>query len=148
MRARLVLGLSLAIVLPASAALAENWELHIPDRLELAAGAGGALPIAIAVDRGFKISKDAAIIVDLAPDSAIGVKRRRLGRTDAVDPDADAPRFSVALRGDTAGDFSVRVRLRFWLCGGRVCHPVEARRNVVISVTGPGPAPPPNPPSP
>ncbi len=138
----------LALVLAASPAAAEQWELRIPERVELVAGAPGALPIAIAVDRGLKISKDAAIILDLAPDSAIGVKRRRLGRAEAVDPGADAPRFSVALRADTAGDFAVRVRLRFWLCGSRVCHPVEARRNVVISVTTPAPAPAPNPPTP
>ena len=136
---------AVALLLAGSPASAERWELTIPERLELAAGAGGALPIAIAVDRGLKISKDAAIIVDLAPDSAITVKRRRLGRTDAVDPDADAPRFSVALRADTPGDFALRVRLRFWLCGSKSCRPVEARRNVAISVTAPAAAPTPNP---
>ncbi len=134
--------------LAASSASAERWELTIPERLELAAGAGGALPIVIAVDRGLKISKDAAIIVDLAPDSAITVKRRRLGRTDAVDPDADAPRFSVGVRADTPGDFALRVRLRFWLCGSKSCQPVEARRNVVISVTAPAAGPTPNPATP
>lgn len=138
----------LVLWLAASPASAERWELAIPERLEVAAGAGGALPIALAVDRGLKISKDAAIIVDLAPDSAIAVKRRRLGRTDAVDPDADAPRFSVALRADTPGDFGLRVRLRFWLCGTKSCRPVEARRNVVISVTAAAAAPTPNPATP
>lgn len=135
----------LVLLLAASPASAERWELTIPERLELTAGAGGALPIVIAVDRGLEISKDAAIIVDLAPDNAIAVKRRRLGRTDAVDPDAGAPRFSVALRADTPGDFALRVRLRFWLCGSKSCRPVEARRNVVISVTA---APTPNPSTP
>ena len=139
---------ALALLLAASPASAERWELTIPERLDLVAGAGGALPITIAVDRGLKISKDAAIIVDLAPDSAITVKRRRLGRTDAVDPDADAPRFSVALRAETPGDFALRVRLRFWLCGAKSCRPVEARRNVAISVTAPAAAPTPNPATP
>lgn len=138
----------LALVLAVSPARAERWELKIPERLELVAGAGGALPIAVTIDRGLRISKDAAIIVDLAPDAAIGIKRRRLGRADAVDPDADAPRFSVALRADTPGDFAMRVRIRLWLCGSRVCRPVEARRNVAISVTAPPAPTPANPPAP
>lgn len=128
------LAVVLALLLVASSARADRWELQIPERIEVVAGTGGALPVTITVDRGQRISKDAAVILDLAPDSAIGIKRRRLGRPDAVDPDADAPRFSVALRTDTPGDYAIRVRLRFWLCGAKVCRPVEARRNVTIAV--------------
>src|SRR5690606_37071454 len=127
----------LAVVTAASPAAAERWTLQVPERLELVAGAGGSLPIAIELERGQRVSRDAGVILDLAPDAAIGVKRRRLGRSDAVDPDADAPRFNVALRADTPGDFALRVRLRFWVCGTRVCRPVDARRNVAISVTAP-----------
>lgn len=118
-----------------------SWELRIPERMELVAGAGGTLPITIVLDRGLTISRDAALIVDLTPDAAIAIKRRRLGRADAVDPDAGAPRFSIALRSDTPGDFGVRVRLRFWVCGKRVCRPAEARRNVAIAVLPPPPTP-------
>ena len=124
----------LAVLLVATPATADRWDLQVPERLEVVAGTGGALPITISIDRGQRISKDAAIILDLAPDNAIGVKRRRLGRADAVDPDADAPRFNVALRADTPGDYAMRVRLRFWLCGAKVCRPVEARRNVTVAV--------------
>jgi len=130
-------AVALALLLVATPAAAERWGLQIPERIEVVAGTGGALPITISIDRGQRISKDAAIILDLAPDSAIGIKRRRLGRADAVDPDADAPRFAVALRTDTPGDFSMRVRLRFWLCGAKVCKPVEAKRNVTIAVAAP-----------
>lgn len=114
-----------------------GWDLRIPERVELAAGAGGTLPIALAVDRGLSISKDAGIVVDLAPEGAVSVKKRRLGRNDAVDPDADAPRFAVALRADHPGDFTLKVRLRFWVCGQKVCRPVEARRTVAIAVGAP-----------
>jgi hypothetical protein len=143
-------SVALAMVATLSVAHAEpraaGWELRVPERLEVVAGAGGALAIEVSVDRGLAISKAAAILLDLAPDSAVGLKRRRLGRTDAVDPDADSPRFSVAFRADTPGDYAMRVRLRFWLCGQKVCRPAEARRNVVISVTAPvAPAIPPSP---
>lgn len=125
----------LAAARRADAQPAPGWELRIPERVELVAGAGGTLPIALAVDRGFSISKDAGTVVDLAPEGAVSIKKRRLGRNDAVDPDADAPRFSVALRADTAGDFTIKVKLRFWVCGRKVCKPAEARRTVAIAVT-------------
>ena len=114
-----------------------GWELRIPERVELANGASGTLPIALSLDRGRTISKDAGLTIDLAPDAAVQIKKRRLGRADAVDPEADAPRFAVPIRAEAAGDFSVRVRIQFWLCGQKVCRPVEARRTVIVAVTTP-----------
>jgi hypothetical protein len=127
---------SLALVLLFTAtASAESWDIKIPERVEMTTTAGGTLPINIVVDRGMSLSKDASIVIDLAPEPGVTVKRRRLGRTDAVDPEADAPRFSVPLRADNPGDFALRVRLRFWLCGQKVCKPVDAKRTVTVAVT-------------
>jgi hypothetical protein len=126
---------ALALLLLSSTAFAEpGWELRVPERVELVAGAGGTLPIAIAVDRGQTISKDGGIILDVAPDG-VTVTKRRLGRADAVDPDADAPRFAVPLRAAAAGDFTVKLHLRFWLCGAKVCKPIDARRTVAVAVS-------------
>ena len=105
------------------------------ERIELAAGATAPLAIALAVDRGLTVSKDAAVIIDLAPDPGLTVKKKRLGRGDAVDPDADAPRFAVGIRGDTPGDHVVRLHVRFWLCGTRSCRPIDARRVATVAVT-------------
>jgi len=119
-------------------AYAETWELKVPERVDLTAGTSGTLPISLAVDRGRTISKDAGIVLDLAPEGGgVTVKKRRLGRGDAVDPDADAPRFSVPLRAEAAGDFVLHVRLRFWVCGQKVCKPVDVKRNVTVSVVPP-----------
>lgn len=119
-------------------ASADTWELKIPDRVEVTAGASGTLPIALAVDRGKSISKDAGIMLDLAPEGgSVSVKKRRLSRADAVDPDADAPRFAIPVRAETAGDFALHVRLRFWVCGQKVCKPVDVKRNVTVTVTAP-----------
>jgi hypothetical protein len=137
-----------ARVEPATAEPATGARVEIPERVELVAGAGGTLSIAVTLDRGLTVSRDADVILDLAPDSAIAIKRRRLRRADAVDPAADAPRFAIALRADTAGDFRMRVHLRFWVCGTKVCKPVDARRNVAIAVAAPPPAPTPPPASP
>jgi hypothetical protein len=80
------------------------------------------------------------VIVDLAPEAGVTVKKRRLGRGDAVDPEADAPRFAVGLRGDAPGDHVVRLHIRFWLCGTRSCRPIDVRRIATIAV---GPLTPP-----
>lgn len=125
----------LVILLLTATASADSWEIKIPERVEMTTTAGGTLPISIVVDRGMSLSKDASIVIDLAPEPGVSVKRRRLGRTDAVDPEADAPRFAVPLRADNAGDFALRVRLRFWLCGQKICRPVDAKRTVTVAVT-------------
>ena len=88
----------LALVLlfvPAEAQHAPGWDLRIPERIELAVAASGTLPITIQPDRGQTISKDAGLVIDLAPEGSVTIKKRRLGRGDAVDPEADAPRFAV-----------------------------------------------------
>ena len=109
-------------------------DVRVPERVDAVAGTSVALPIAIAVDRGLTVSKDAPVIVDLAPDTGVTIKKRRLGRGDAVDPDADAPRFTVAVRADAAGEHAVKIRLRLWLCGGKVCRPLDVRRQTTIAV--------------
>lgn len=136
MRARAVIAVMTAAAgAPATARADTGWEVRIPDKLEIAAGATATLPIAIAVDRGLTISRDAGLIVDLAPEAGVIIKRRRLARTEAVDPEADAPRFAVPLRAETAGAHVVTVRVRFWLCGGRVCRPIDQKRSVAVTVT-------------
>jgi len=126
-----------AIVVGASSAAAQRdpgWEVKVPDRVEVAPGGTATLPIAIAVDRGLAISKDAALIIDLAPDPGVAIKKRRLGRTDAADPEADAPRFAVPVRADAAGEYSVKLHVRFWLCGAKVCRPIDVRRSTTVAV--------------
>lgn len=131
MRAALLI---IAIAAPAYAQPA-NWEIKVPDKVEVAQGATVQVPITIAVDRGFSISKDGPVLIDLAPEPGLLIKKRRLGRVDAVDPEADVPRFVVPVRGETSGDHLVKARIRLWLCGGKVCRPLDVKRQVAVSVT-------------
>jgi hypothetical protein len=119
---------------PAAAQRDPGWEVRSPDKLELQPGAPGTLPIAIAVDRGLTISKDAGLTIDLSGDTGVVIRKRRLGRSDAADPDADGPRFAVPIHADAAGDYTVKLHIRFWLCGGKVCRPVDTRRTVAVAV--------------
>ena len=135
------LALVVVLAVQAEAQRAPGWELRVPERIELAAGASGTLPITLTIDRGQTISKDAGMTIDLAPDGSIAIKRRRLSRADAVDPEAEAPRFAVPLRAETAGDFAVKLRVRFWLCGTKVCRPIDAKRTIAIAVGAPAAVP-------
>jgi hypothetical protein len=120
---------------------ADGWELKVPERLALVAGASGTLPLTIAIERGLTVSKDAGVILDLAPGPGIVIKRHRLGRGDAVDPDADDPRFAVPVRAEGAGDYTLKLHVQFWLCGKRACRPVEARRTIAVAVAPPSASP-------
>lgn len=141
-------ALALAALLLASGAEAQRqpgWEVRVGDKIELVAGTSGTIPVSIAVDRGLTVSRDAQVIVDLTPEPGLTFRKRRLGRTDAVDPEADAPRFAVAVRGDAEGEHTVKLRVRFWLCGGKACRPIDVRRTATVTVTA---APPPADPAP
>ena len=133
--------LAAALGAPAVAQGDPGWDVRVPERIDVAVGQAAPLSIAIAVDRGLTVSKDAAVILDLALDAGASVKKRRLGRGDAMDPDADAPRFVVPVRGDDPGDHAVRLHLRFWLCGARACRPIDVRRTATISVAAQTPKP-------
>lgn len=127
----------LVLVLLATTAGAQGWEVRIPERVEVTLGEPGTLPIAIAVDRGLVISKDAPVIVDVAAATGVTPRKPRLGRADAVDPEADAPRFAVPLKATATGEHVVQIRLRMWLCGGRSCRPLDVKRRAIVAVTGP-----------
>jgi hypothetical protein len=126
---------------PAEAQRDAGWDVRVAERIEVAPGATAPLAIALAVDRGLTVSRDAAVIIDLAPDPGVGVKKRRLGRGDAVDPGADAPRFAAIVRGEAPGEHAVRLHVRFWLCRTRICRPIDVRRVTTVSVLAPGSAP-------
>ena len=128
--------LALIVLVSARVAAAQEpttYKLDVPEHLDFAVG-DGSLPVAIQIERGQNISKDAGLTLDIAPDAGIVVKRRRLARSDAIDPDEDSPRFAIPLHGDAAGDFTLKLHLRFWLCGTKVCRPIDARRTVTIRV--------------
>jgi hypothetical protein len=128
------LGLAMLVCAPAQAQRDLGWDVRVAERVDVAVGGSAPLTIAIAVDRGLAVSKEAAVIVDLEPDAGIAVKKRRLGRGDAVDPEADAPRFAVPVRGESAGEHGLRLRIRFWLCSARICRPIDVRRTAIVAV--------------
>lgn len=138
---RLLLATLLVVGARAEAQRQPAWEVRVSDRVEVVAGAQGALSVSIAVDRGLAVSKDAPVIVDLAADPGVWMRKKRLGRGDAVDPEADAPRFAAPIKAEAAGSHAIKVRVRFWLCGGKSCRPIDVRRTATLEVTAPAPPP-------
>jgi hypothetical protein len=129
-----VLAVLVALTVTAAAQREPGWEVRVPERLEVAVGDSGTLPIAIAVDRGLAISKDAPVIVELVAPAGVTIKKTRLGRPDAVDPGADAPRFAVVVKPTEPGDHVLKIRLRAWLCGGKACRPLDVQRQAIVAV--------------
>ena len=134
--------LALLLATGADAQRQPGWEVRVPDKVELATGASGTVALSIAVDRGLTVSKDADVIVDVVTEQGVTVRKKRLGRRDAVDPEADAPRFAIPVRADADGEHPVKLRVRFWLCGGKVCKPIDVRRTATVAVTAPATTPP------
>jgi hypothetical protein len=131
--------LALLLASGAEAQRQPGWEVRVADRVELVTGASGTVAVSIAVDRGLTVSRDADVIVDLAPEQGVSIRKRRLGRRDAVDPEADAPRFAIPVKADADGEHAVKVRIRFWLCGGRACKPIDVTKTAVVAVATPAP---------
>lgn len=125
----------LVVLLVASSASAQGWEVRMPEKIAATVGDAATLPIAIAVDRGLVISRDAPVILDVSSNGGVTTRKARLGRNDAVDPGADAPRFDVPLKAAQPGEHVVKIRLRMWLCGGRSCRPLDIRRQTVVVTT-------------
>lgn len=135
---RRALALLFAIAATAHAQPAQpGWEINVPDKLEVTQGQVARLPITIAVDRGLSVSKSGPVLIDLSPDAGLYIKKRRIGRPDAVDPDADVPRFVVPVRADAVGELLVKLRIRLWLCGGKVCRPLDLKKQTTLLVTAP-----------
>lgn len=142
MRVALLAVLLASIVAPGAEGQRQpGWEVRVPEKIELASGASGTVAVSIAVDRGLTVSRDADVILDVVTDPGVAVRKKRLGRRDAVDPEADAPRFAIPVKADADGEHAVKLRVRFWLCGGKVCKPIDVRRTATIAVTAAAPAP-------
>lgn len=123
---------ALAVATPVAAA--PTIELRAPDEVAAVAGAPVVVSLTVAPPAGRTVSSDGPVLVALTLPAGLSASRRRYARRDAADPAADAPRFDLKLRAVTPGEHAVRVTVRAWLCGPKVCRPVRAERTVVVKV--------------
>ena len=132
----LLLAIALAAA-PAAAAAQPGFTLVLPEAVSVAEKAEAKVSLTIAPDAGRTVSRKGPLRVLLAAEPADGLElpRRRYRRADAADVLAESPRFDLAVRGRRAGRHTLKVAVRFWLCGRSTCWPVAAERTVPVEVT-------------
>ena len=136
-RALLLAAIPLSAALAAPAAAQPGFTLVLPDAATVAERADAKVSLTIAPDPGRTVSRKGPLRVRLAAQPADGLElpRRRYRRADAADALAESPRFDLAVRGRRAGRHTLKVAVRFWLCGRSTCWPVAAERSVPVEVT-------------
>jgi hypothetical protein len=126
---------ALLVAAPAAAA-PPTVELRAPEAVDVGVGATAVVSLTVAPPSGRSISSDGPVVVELSGDG-VALPRRRYGLRDAADPAAEAPRFDLRVRGETAGEHPVTIAVRLWLCGKHTCRPVRAERRVTVRVAAP-----------
>ena len=136
-RALLLAAIPLSAALAAPAAAQPGFTLVLPDAATVAERADAKVSLTIAPDPGRTVSRKGPLRVRLAAEPADGLElpRRRYRRADAAEALAESPRFDLAVRGRRAGRHTLKVAVRFWLCGRSTCWPVAAERSVPVEVT-------------
>lgn len=133
----IVVGLAAASVARAD----DGFELRSATEVTVTPGTASTVSLTIAGTGGRTISKDGPVRIEVA-SSTLELPRTRYARRDAADPAADAPRFDLRFTAGAAGDHELAIEARFWVCGKRVCRPVQATRTVTVHATAPEPAAP------
>ena len=136
-RALLLAAIPLSAALAAPAAAQPGFTLVLPDAATVAERADAKVSLTIAPDPGRTVSRKGPLRVRLSaqPEDGLELPRRRYRRADAADALAESPRFDLAVRGRRAGRHTLKVAVRFWLCGRSTCWPVAAERSVPVEVT-------------
>jgi hypothetical protein len=126
---------------PTADAIAAPWAIELGDRLELTPGAVSPVRITLR-GRGRHGVAPSGLRIDLTPSArGISVRQRRYQRGDAAEADTATPTFSIPVRAEAAGSYSLDVRVRFWVCTAKSCQPVDERRAIAVEVREPPPPP-------
>ena len=139
------------LLVPAIAAGEEaesGYELRLsPEAVEVDVGAAGAVSLTIVLRPGYTIDRDGPlrIRVEVEPAEGFDVPKKRFRRKHAADARAESPRFDLRYKAAAAGDYTVAIDARFWICRRYTCRAARETRRVPVRVTKspPVPAPPP-----
>jgi hypothetical protein len=99
-------------------------------------GAAAAVSLTIAPRAGYRLDRDGPLTIDLAvaPAGGVTLPRRRYQRRHAADVQADAPRFDLETRAKEAGDTTLKVTVRCWICRRTTCWPVREALAIAVHV--------------
>ncbi len=136
------------LLVPALAAGGEvepGYELRLsPESVDVEVGGEGAVSLTIAPRPGYTIDRDGPlrIRVEVEPAEGFELRQKRFSRKHAADAQAESPRFDLRYKAAAAGDYTVAIDARFWICRRYTCRAVRETRRVPVRVHVPAPPPP------
>jgi hypothetical protein len=113
-----------------------QYQFVLPQTLNLQVGGAQDLELAMVPVDGFRVDLHGPLRIDVEvkEPSHVAIKKRHLTRKDALDSQSEAPRFRVPVRAKSAGQESLSIRYRFWLCRSKICHPIAGEAELSVDV--------------
>ncbi len=99
---------------------------------ELRAGGQGRLVLFIEPLAKVHVHPQAPLKIALESTAGLKLAKTSLGHADAVDPQAEAPRFVVPFVAESRGKQEAKARLDFFICSDQWC--VKQVKDVVVPV--------------
>lgn len=139
-------ALTLLTLLEVGKLRAEEPATHrvvIPETIDVEVGTKVPVSVAFVPAEGFHIDRKGPLRIDLSAgqESGLKFKKSRLRWSDAVDRSSREPRFLIPIEGQRAGQETVKLDYRLWLCRAKICQPVRGSRSMQVQVKAPEPAP-------
>jgi hypothetical protein len=134
------LAIALALGFAASAAAVEEnpgADAYAVDTSQstgtVAVGQKGKLSLAILPKAPWHVDPRAPLSIQLEAPAGLELARARLGRKDALEPQAEVPRFEVPFTASKPGRQEARAHVKFFLCRDTIC--AQQTRTVAVAVT-------------
>jgi hypothetical protein len=133
-------ALALAAAVPALAAdganAASTYEVVTEGSSRtLKVGEKGKVVVAVApLQKGIHVNREFPLKYKVETSAGLKVEKLEWKRSDAVDPDAENPRFEIPVWGGARGAQQVAVQMRFAICSDAWCVPQTRTVTVAIDV--------------
>jgi hypothetical protein len=137
---RLALLLAAVLATPALAAdagNAANTYKVVTDGSTKALKVGEKGKVVVAVEpleKGIHVNREFPLKYKVEPSAGLKVEKLEWKRADAVDPNADNPRFEIPFGAAAKGAQQVAVQMRFAICSDAWCVPQTRTVTVPVEV--------------
>jgi hypothetical protein len=95
---------------------------------------GKVLVVVDPLEKGIHVNREFPLKYRVEPSAGLRVTKTDLRRSDAVDPDAENPRFEIPVLALAKGAQQVAVQMRFAICSDAWCVPQTRTVTVPIDV--------------